>query len=437
MLEGMYSAAAGMAAQQARLDALSNDVANASTVGYQRERVAFRDLVYSAERPGRPAGRHGGRGRRGHHDRPRRRRRRLPEHRAPRSTSPSRATATCRCAARRHHRADAQRPARSTPAASLLADGLPLQPPVQIPAGVDEQKIVDRRRRPCRRPGRARSARSTSSPCAPPTACRPIGDNLFVANNASGAATRAGTGVVAAPGRAGDLRRRHGRRDGRHDDRPARLLAGVQGDQHARTRWPRSPTGSRSERRCRPSTESLLPADVRTASSTVRQQYQAALSFEQQLVSELTKQLSPTAGDAMQDGPYAPAAARRAGRRDHPGRRPRAWPATSLDVPAAASRRERAMTARSPRHGLLGADVLAHLDAQLESARRLLDIVLRQGAAIRRQDVDEVLARLSRPAGRDGAARPARAAAHRAAHARRRPARRRRATRSPSTRSPA
>jgi hypothetical protein len=43
----------------------------------------------------------------------------------------------------------------------------------------------------------------------------------------------------------------------------------------------------------------------------------------------------------------------------------------------------------------LGTEVLAHLDAQLDSARRLLDIVLRQGVAIRRQEVDEVLARLS------------------------------------------
>jgi hypothetical protein len=43
----------------------------------------------------------------------------------------------------------------------------------------------------------------------------------------------------------------------------------------------------------------------------------------------------------------------------------------------------------------LGAEVLAHLDAQLESARRLLDLTLRQGAAIRAQQVDEVLARLS------------------------------------------
>lgn len=53
------------------------------------------------------------------------------------------------------------------------------------------------------------------------------------------------------------------------------------------------------------------------------------------------------------------------------------------------------MSAALAIEGSLGADVLAHLDAQLESARRLLDLVLRQGAAIRRQDVDEVLARLS------------------------------------------
>jgi hypothetical protein len=43
----------------------------------------------------------------------------------------------------------------------------------------------------------------------------------------------------------------------------------------------------------------------------------------------------------------------------------------------------------------LGVAVLMHLDAQLASARRLLDTVLRQGAAIRRQDVEEVLARMT------------------------------------------
>ena len=52
MLEGMYSAAAGMAAQQQRLDALSNDLANTGTTGYKKLRVAFRDLVYTPTGPG-------------------------------------------------------------------------------------------------------------------------------------------------------------------------------------------------------------------------------------------------------------------------------------------------------------------------------------------------------------------------------------------------
>jgi flagellar basal-body rod protein FlgG len=47
MLEGLYSAAAGMAAQQQRLDAVSNDIANVSTTGYKKERIGFRDLLYS------------------------------------------------------------------------------------------------------------------------------------------------------------------------------------------------------------------------------------------------------------------------------------------------------------------------------------------------------------------------------------------------------
>lgn len=49
MLEGLYSAAAGMAAQQRRIDGVSNDLANASTTGYKHVRVGFRDLLYSAQ----------------------------------------------------------------------------------------------------------------------------------------------------------------------------------------------------------------------------------------------------------------------------------------------------------------------------------------------------------------------------------------------------
>ena len=39
----------------------------------------------------------------------------------------------------------------------------------------------------------------------------------------------------------------------------------------------------------------------------------------------------------------------------------------------------------------LAADVLSHLDAQIESAGRLLEVVLEQGAAIRARDVHTVV----------------------------------------------
>src|SRR4051794_18534167 len=46
MLEGLYSAASGMAAQQQRMESLADDVSNVSTSGYKHQRTAFRDLVY-------------------------------------------------------------------------------------------------------------------------------------------------------------------------------------------------------------------------------------------------------------------------------------------------------------------------------------------------------------------------------------------------------
>jgi flagellar basal-body rod protein FlgG len=44
-----------MAAQQTRIDAIANDLANTSTTGYKHERVGFRDLVYNEEQ-GMPVG---------------------------------------------------------------------------------------------------------------------------------------------------------------------------------------------------------------------------------------------------------------------------------------------------------------------------------------------------------------------------------------------
>lgn len=46
MLEGLNTAAAGMAAQQQRMDSVANDLANANTTGYKHGRVGFRDLMY-------------------------------------------------------------------------------------------------------------------------------------------------------------------------------------------------------------------------------------------------------------------------------------------------------------------------------------------------------------------------------------------------------
>jgi flagellar basal-body rod protein FlgG len=48
MLEGLYSAAAGMEAQQTQLDAISNDVANSDTPGYQATEIGFHDLLYGS-----------------------------------------------------------------------------------------------------------------------------------------------------------------------------------------------------------------------------------------------------------------------------------------------------------------------------------------------------------------------------------------------------
>jgi flagellar basal-body rod protein FlgG len=53
MLEGLYSAAAGMQAQQQRMDTVANDLANVNTNGYKRARVAFRDLLYVNDASGR------------------------------------------------------------------------------------------------------------------------------------------------------------------------------------------------------------------------------------------------------------------------------------------------------------------------------------------------------------------------------------------------
>jgi flagellar basal-body rod protein FlgG len=57
MPDGLRAAASGLAAQQARLDAIATDVANVGTTGYKHARVAFRDLVGGAGAAASDAGR--------------------------------------------------------------------------------------------------------------------------------------------------------------------------------------------------------------------------------------------------------------------------------------------------------------------------------------------------------------------------------------------
>src|ERR1043165_2390777 len=57
MIRALYSAASGMKAQETNVDNISNNLANANTVGYKMRRAQFQDLMYqSMVQPGTAAG---------------------------------------------------------------------------------------------------------------------------------------------------------------------------------------------------------------------------------------------------------------------------------------------------------------------------------------------------------------------------------------------
>ena len=45
MFEGLYIGATGMRAQQANVDTIANNLANANTTGFKKSRVSFSELV--------------------------------------------------------------------------------------------------------------------------------------------------------------------------------------------------------------------------------------------------------------------------------------------------------------------------------------------------------------------------------------------------------
>ena len=51
-MKALFSAATGMAAQQIQIDTIANNLANVSTNGFKKTRVAFEDLVYENIRTG-------------------------------------------------------------------------------------------------------------------------------------------------------------------------------------------------------------------------------------------------------------------------------------------------------------------------------------------------------------------------------------------------
>jgi flagellar basal-body rod protein FlgG len=191
MLEGMYTAAAGMAAQQQRLDALSNDVANVNTIGYKRLRVAFRDLVYTPSGPGGQAGVMEGAGA------------------AATIIGRGRTAASLKSTGNPLDVAiqgagylQVRRPDGTTALTRdgqltvdgqrrLCSGGLPLQPPVRIPNGVDEQDLTISPEGEISHAG-AVLGRIQLFSVASPDRLQPVGDNLYVPTAASGAPGRAG-----------------------------------------------------------------------------------------------------------------------------------------------------------------------------------------------------------------------------------------------------
>ena len=50
MFRSLHIASTGMAAQETHLEGISNNIANANTVGYKKQRVDFQDLLEAGER---------------------------------------------------------------------------------------------------------------------------------------------------------------------------------------------------------------------------------------------------------------------------------------------------------------------------------------------------------------------------------------------------
>src|ERR1041384_8549350 len=51
LMQSLYTAATGMAAQNLNIDTIANNLANVSTAGFKKQRVDFQDLLYLNIKP--------------------------------------------------------------------------------------------------------------------------------------------------------------------------------------------------------------------------------------------------------------------------------------------------------------------------------------------------------------------------------------------------
>ena len=300
MLEGLFSAAAGLSAQQEQLDSISNDLANLNTTGYKSERVAFNDLLYStvkiagtettagaganAEILGRSQSQGAVRETGNPLDVA------IDGHGYLQVTLPERsAGADPRRLARR-----STRPARSSTGA-----GNRLFPPITVPTGVSPSQIA------IAPDGTVTAGEKKLGKLALVTVTAPdrltsLGGNLLATSSESGAA-RAGRRAHP-PGHARAVERRHGHRDGGHGHDPASFPDGQHRDpdrepddddrERAQTVSAQLPHVAGTPASGLPPVDSARePAWVRNGSASTRQAYQAALAFEEVLVEQMTSAL--------------------------------------------------------------------------------------------------------------------------------------------------
>ena len=418
MLEGMYSAAAGMAAQQQRLDAIVNDIANVNTTGYkQRPRRVPRPPLHApgwaplAASPRAPAPPHA--------HRPRRRPGRAPAHRPQPLDVAIRAPASSQV-----RRPDGTQVLTRDGAPPLDAQGrlgtraaTSSSPGITLPAGTADADVNDQRRRPRHRrrpPGRPHPPRQRRRAA---DGLQPLGDNVFAADRRERRGRAPPARTRASAGRARGLQRRHRRRDGRHDGGPARLRARQPRPSRRRTaRRDRQrdqamshPAPDRPRRRC--------PRDVRNGTADAARSTTRAARASSASSSRSSPRRSPTRPSRPRRTsarpPPAPTATCSRTRSPTPSSPPAASASPAQLVEGAA-----VVSALAdpyvPSAALgIGREVLAHLDEQLASAAPPARRRPAPGRAIRAPRRRRRARLPHRDPGRDGAPRPPRARPHR------------------------